>query len=202
MLSSALTGYLLGSLPTGYLLGRWFGGVDLRAVGSQNVGATNMYRASGLRLGLAVMAIDIVKGGLAVMLALRDAATESAAVAAGVAAGVAAVTGHVYPVWLRGHGGKGVATACGAFVLLAPLATAVGGAAFALTVWVTRLVSLGSIVASVALPVATAAGGYSRAIVWGATLTSALVLWRHRANVVRLWRGTERRLGRTSREHA
>lgn len=196
LLTSAIGGYLLGSLPAGYVLGRWLGGVDLRAVGSRNVGATNMYRSSGLGLGLAVMALDVVKGAAAVWLALRDAASETTA----VVAGVAAVAGHVYPVWLKGQGGKGVATACGAFAILAPVATVIAGLAFALTVWVSRLVSLGSVVAGVTLPLATAIGATASPVVWGAALTSSLVLWRHRSNLARLWRGTERRLER--RRHA
>lgn len=194
--SGAVAGYLLGSLPVGYVLGRWFGGVDLRVVGSRNVGATNMYRSTGLGLGLAVMAIDVAKGATAVLLALREAASDTPA----LAAGVAAVAGHVYPFWLKGHGGKGVATACGAFAILAPLATAIAGATFALTVWASRLVSLGSVVASVTLPLATAASGATGPIVWGAMLTSSLVLWRHRSNLGRLRQGTERRLERRNRD--
>jgi acyl phosphate:glycerol-3-phosphate acyltransferase len=113
--------------------------VDLRAVGSRNVGATNMYRASGPRLGAAVMALDMAKGALAVAVTSAAVADANA-----VAAGVAAVAGHIYPVWLRGHGGKGVSTACGAFLLLAPFAAAVAAAAFVVTVWATRIVSAGS----------------------------------------------------------
>lgn len=198
VLTSALGGYLLGSLPAGYVLGRWLGGVDLRAVGSRNVGATNMYRSSGLALGLVVMALDVAKGAAATWLAFRAAANETAA----VVAGVAAVAGHVYPVWLRGHGGKGVATACGAFAILAPFSTAIAGLAFALTVWASRVVSLGSVVASVTLPLATAIGATARPVAWGAALTSALVLWRHRSNLTRLWRGTERPLERNTSRHA
>lgn len=133
MILSALAGYAIGSLPLGYLAGRRWGGVDLRAVGSRNVGATNMYRVSGPRLGVAVMALDMAKGALAVALTAAMVADADP-----VAAGVSAVAGHVYPVWLRGHGGKGVATACGAFALMAPLATAAAAAGFALTVALDR----------------------------------------------------------------
>lgn len=197
MIASAVAGYAIGSLPLGYLAGRRWGGVDLRAVGSQNVGATNMYRTSGPRLGVAVMVLDVAKGALAVALsatALTDAAP--------VAAGVAAVAGHVYPIWLRGHGGKGVATACGAFALLAPVATAVAALAFVVTVFATRVVSAGSLAASVTLPVAAAITGATPAILWGSVMACLLIVWRHRGNLTRLRRGTERRLRRKGLPHA
>lgn len=197
MILSACTGYAVGSLPLGYLAGRRWGGVDLRAVGSRNVGATNMYRVSGPRLGVAVMILDMAKGALAV--ALTSAAVEGADP---VAAGVAAVAGHVYPIWLRGHGGKGVATACGAFALLAPVATLVAAVAFALTVALTRVVSAGSLIASVALPVAAALTGAATAVVWGSALAGLLIVWRHRGNLARLRRGTEHRLARRGMPHA
>jgi acyl phosphate:glycerol-3-phosphate acyltransferase len=197
MILAALAGYAIGSLPLGYLAGRRWGGVDLRAVGSRNVGATNMYRVSGPRLGAAVMALDMAKGALAV-------AVTSSAMSAGdpVAAGVGAVAGHIYPIWLRGHGGKGVATACGAFALLAPLATAVAALAFALTVWATRVVSAGSLIASVSLPAAAALSGVAPAVAWGSAVAGALIIWRHRGNLARLWRGTEHRLARRGMPHA
>jgi len=196
MILSVVAGYAIGSLPLGYVAGRRWGGVDLRAVGSRNVGATNMYRASGPRLGVAVMALDIAKGALAVALSsavLFDASP--------VAAGVGAVAGHIYPVWLRGHGGKGVATACGAFALLAPLATALAVLAFAVTVWATRVVSAGSLIASVTLPVAAALTGAGAATAWGGVVAGALIVWRHRGNLARLRRGTERRLARKRIPH-
>lgn len=197
MILSALAGYAIGSLPLGYLAGRRWGGVDLRAVGSRNVGATNMYRVSGPRLGVAVMILDMAKGALAV--ALTSAVVESPVP---VAAGVAAVAGHVYPVWLRGHGGKGVATACGAFALLAPLATLAAALAFAGTVALTRVVSAGSLAASVTLPAAAALTGAAAPIVWGSVLAGLLIVWRHRGNLARLRRGTEHRLARKGMPHA
>lgn len=197
MMLSALVGYAIGLLPLGYVAGRRWGGVDLRAVGSRNVGATNMYRVSGARLGLAVMALDMAKGALAVALASAMIAEAMPA-----AAGVGAVAGHVYPLWLRGHGGKGVATACGAFALLAPLATALAAVAFALTVWTTRVVSVGSLVASVTLPAAAALTGAGPATVGGGLVAGALIVWRHRGNLARLRRGTEQRLARSRSPHA
>jgi len=197
MILSACAGYAIGSLPLGYLAGRRWGGVDLRAVGSRNVGATNMYRVSGPRLGVAVMILDMAKGALAV--ALTSAAVEGADP---VAAGVAAVAGHVYPVWLRGHGGKGVATACGAFALLAPIATLAAALAFALTVALTRVVSAGSLVACVMLPAAAALTGAAAPVVCGGALAGLLIVWRHRGNLARLRRGTEHRLARRGIPHA
>lgn len=197
MILSALVGYAIGSLPLGYVAGRRWGGVDLRAVGSRNVGATNMYRVSGVRLGVAVMALDMAKGALAVALSWATLAE-----AVPVAAGVGAVAGHVYPVWLRGHGGKGVATACGAFVLLAPLATAMAAVTFAVAVWTTRVVSAGSLVACVTLPAAAALTGATATTVWGGVAAGALIVWRHRGNLSRLKRGTERRLARKGVPHA
>lgn len=194
---AACAGYAIGSLPLGYLAGRRWGGVDLRAVGSRNVGATNMYRVSGPRLGVAVMILDMAKGALAV--ALTSAVVDGADP---VAAGVAAVAGHVYPIWLRGHGGKGVATACGAFALLSPLATVAAALAFATTVVATRLVSAGSLIASVTLPAAAALTGAAAAVVWGSALAGLLIIWRHRGNLARLRRGTEHRLARRGVPHA
>lgn len=191
MIAAAIGGYAIGSLPLGYLAGRRWGGVDLRAVGSHNVGATNMYRVSGPRLGLLVMALDVVKGAFAVMLA---SAWWAMTPQDPVVAAVAAVAGHVYPVWLRGRGGKGVATACGAFAVLAPLATLAAALVFVVAVWTTRLVSAGSLAASLTLPSMAAASGAAPAVVWGSVVAAALIVWRHRGNVLRLWRGTERRL--------
>lgn len=190
MIAAALAGYVIGSLPLGYVAGRRLAGVDLRRVGSQNVGATNMYRVSGPRLGLLVMLLDVAKGAGAVALA----SSWLVAPVDPVVAGVAAVAGHVYPVWLRGRGGKGVATACGAFAVLAPLATLLAAGLFALTVVSTRVVSAGSIVAAVSLPSLAVILRGESAVVAGAAVTALLILWRHRGNLARLWRGTERRL--------
>lgn len=187
LLPAILIGYAIGSFPIGYLLAHRTRGVDLRRVGSGNVGATNVYRASGLRMAIAVMLADAGKGAGAVL--LSDGGV------AGVAAGIAAVVGHIYPVWLGFRGGKGVATASGVFSVLSPVATAIAAAAFAITVAQTRLVSLGSIVATVLLPVIVWLTPSLRAVDIGATIVSALILFRHRGNMVRLWTRTERALG-------
>lgn len=182
-----LIGYAVGSLPIGYLVSQRARGVDLRRVGSGNVGAANVYRTSGLPMAIAVMIADVGKGAAAVLLAGGGSA--------GVVAGVAAVVGHVYPVWLGFRGGKGVATASGVFGVLSPVPTAIAAAAFAITVARTRYVSLGSIVATVLLPVVEWLTPGLRAIDIGATVAAALILFRHRGNMARLWSRTERALG-------
>ena len=187
LLPSLLIGYLIGSLPIGYLVTHTTRGVDLRRAGSGNVGAANVYRTSGLRIAIAVMLADAGKGAAAVLL--------SGGGSHSVAAGVAAVIGHIYPVWLGFKGGKGVATASGAFTLLSPLPAAIAAAAFAITVYRTRFVSLGSIVATVLLPVLQWLTPGFRAVDIGATIAAALILFRHRANMLRLWSRTERALG-------
>ena len=195
LLPSIVIGYLVGSLPIGYLLTQGTRGVDLRRVGSGNVGATNVYRTSGLGMAIGVMLADAGKGAAAVLLGGGPSTSLGAGGVSAVAAGVAAVAGHVYPVWLGFRGGKGVATASGAFGVLSPLPTAIAAAAFALTVYRSRFVSLGSIVATIVLPIVEWLTPGLRAVDVGATLAAALILFRHRGNMARLRSGTERAMG-------
>ena len=182
--------YLIGSVPFALILARRLGTADLRRIGSGNLGAANVLRTSGVRAGLTVMLLDVAKGAGSVMLAQRfDAGTVTAA------AGLAAIVGHVFPLWLRFRGGKGVATACGVFSVLTPLAIGPTLAVFLSTVWISRYISVGSIVASVALPPIAYATG-SPAPVLGATVAaSTLILIRHRTNLARVLAGTEQRIG-------
>src|SRR5687767_113449 len=139
-------GYLTGSVPFAFLLARRVG-IDVRVAGSGNVGAANVLRTTGAWRGAAVMALDVAKGAAAVLLAsVTNAGVTLTAIAA-----AAAVVGHIYPVWLRFHGGKGVAVAAGVFAILTPLATAVAAGLFLVIVSITRYVSLGSIAATLAL---------------------------------------------------
>ena len=193
LLPAILIGYLIGSLPIGYLVTQGTRGIDLRRAGSGNVGAANVYRTSGLGIAIGVMLADAGKGAAAVLLA--GGGSGSAGSITSVAAGAAAVAGHVYPVWLGFRGGKGVATASGVFSVLSPLPTAIAAAAFALTVYRSRFVSLGSIVATLVLPVAEWLTPGLPAVDIGATLVAALILFRHRGNMARLWSRTERALG-------
>jgi glycerol-3-phosphate acyltransferase PlsY len=186
-----LLGYGVGSLPLGYLVANRAKGIDLRRVGSGNVGAANVYRTAGLAAAIVVVLVDVAKGASSVFFAARL----TTGAADPVAAGVAAIIGHVYPVWLRFHGGKGVATACGVFWMLAPLATALSATLFVIVVWVSRYVSLGSIIAMLALPPLAWLTDNSIPVVIGAGVAAILIVRRHHPNLSRLQHGIERRLG-------
>jgi acyl phosphate:glycerol-3-phosphate acyltransferase len=190
LLPAILIGYLIGSLPIGYLVTQGTRGIDLRRAGSGNVGAANVYRTSGLGIAIGVMLADAGKGAAAVLLGSAAAGS-----IAPMAAGVAAVVGHVYPVWLGFRGGKGVATASGVFSVLSPLPTAIAAVAFVLTVYRSRFVSLGSIVATLVLPIVEWLTPGPQAVDIGATIVAAVILFRHRGNMARLWSRTERALG-------
>ena len=139
--------YLIGSIPFALLLARRWGAADLRQVGSGNLGAANVLRASGVTAGVLVAALDIAKGAASVLVAERL----SGGMAVPAAAGFAAIVGHVYPVWLRFRGGKGVATACGVFSILTPSAVPPALAVFLAGVWLTKHISVGSVLASLRL---------------------------------------------------
>ncbi len=186
-----LAAYLLGSIPFALVLARRFGTSDLRTIGSGNLGAANVMRASGVMPGVLVAVLDLAKGAASVALAQRvrpDGATAALA-------GLAAILGHTYPVWLRFKGGKGVATACGVFSVLTPTVVPPVLAIFLATVAVTKYVSLGSLLATLALPPIAYAIGSPPPAVWAAIAASAVILFRHRSNVMRLRTGTERRIG-------
>jgi glycerol-3-phosphate acyltransferase PlsY len=183
--------FALGSIPFGLILVR-LRGVDIRTVGSGNIGATNVLRSQGKALGILTLGLDLVKGLAPVLLALRVAPEPPWVVPA---TAVAAVLGHCFSPWLRGRGGKGVATGLGVFLGMAPLATLVVLAAFIAVVARTRYVSLGSIVAALGMPVAVAAMGYPWPAAVAAAVTGVVITARHRDNVVRLLKGRESRLG-------
>jgi glycerol-3-phosphate acyltransferase PlsY len=186
-----LAAYGIGSMPFAWLLARRWGTLDLRRVGSGNLGAANVFRASGAAAGVIVALLDVAKGAASVVLADRLGGGGATA----AAAGMAAIVGHVYPVWLRFRGGKGVATACGVFAVLTPAAAGPALAVFVGTVWVTKYVSLGSVLASLALPPIAYAIGSPAPVVAAACAACALIVFRHRSNVSRLRTGSERRLG-------
>jgi glycerol-3-phosphate acyltransferase PlsY len=183
-------GYLAGSIPFAFLAGR-VRGIDVRQIGSGNVGATNVLRTSGVAAAVCVMLLDIAKGAGAV----RWVSALGTGGSAPALAGLAAVVGHIYPVWLRFRGGKGVATAAGAFSVLTPMAMLPAVLLFVITVWLTRFVSLGSLVATVALGPIAASLGAPPSVVLAAVLAAALIVFRHRSNIRRLRAGTERRVG-------
>lgn len=186
-----IVGYLVGAIPFAFLLTRQFGSTDLRYVGSGNAGAANVFRATNGSMAVIVIALDVGKGCAVVLLAKSMGFSD--AVVASVA--TAAVVGHVFPVWLKFGEGKGVATACGGFWVLAPQATVLAVATFAVMVLLTRYVSLGSIAASITLIVAVYQTGESPFIVGSAIGVGGLVLYRHRVNMLRLREGSERRFG-------
>ena len=190
-MAAIILAYLIGSIPFALLLARRFGAIDLRRVGSGNLGAANVMRASGLTAALLVVVLDMTKGAASVWLVARD----HAGAALPAAAGFAAIIGHVYPLWLRFRGGKGVATACGVFAVLTPLAVPPALAVFVAVVWLTKYISLGSVVASIALPPLAYALGSPAPAVAAAAAAAALIVFRHRSNVLRLRTGTEHRLG-------
>ena len=193
-LSIAALSYLLGSIPFGYLLVRIFRGEDVRSAGSGNIGATNVARRSPV-LGMATLLLDAGKGFAAVLLAKSLFANHSKLLL--ILAAVFAVLGHLFPVWLKFRGGKGVATGFGSFVLIAPKSILCMVGIFVVIVAIFRYVSLGSVVAAALFPI----------LAWGLheyvearellllVATSLLIIWKHRQNLRRIAAGTESKLG-------
>jgi glycerol-3-phosphate acyltransferase PlsY len=180
--------YLAGSIPTGVLLART-AGVDVRAQGSGNVGATNVARTVGKKLGILTLAGDLLKGLAPVLLARS---LEIGSVAVGLVA-VAAIFGHVFSVFLNFQGGKGVATGFGVLLGLAPAAALIPLAVFAGAFSLSRIVSLSSIAAAASAPLALLLIGYPSPTVLAAFATAVLIISRHRDNISRLMAGTEQR---------
>jgi glycerol-3-phosphate acyltransferase PlsY len=191
LFTAIAVGYLLGSVPFAFVLSRRWRGIDIRRTGSGNVGAANVLRTSGVIAAVVVMVLDACKGAGSVLLVQRWAAGD----AAPAAAGLAAIIGHIYPVWLRFRGGKGVATAAGVFSILTPWVMLPVVSVFVITVWLTRFISLGSIAATVALgPLAYAFHAPDWFVV-AAVAAAGVIVFRHRENLARVWSGTERRIG-------
>ena len=189
-LAALVFGYALGSIPFGLMFSWAAGAGDVRKIGSGNIGATNVLRTGKRWAAAATLICDGGKGAVAVLLA----ASQHGVVAA-VFAGLGAFLGHVFPVWLRFRGGKGVATACGVFSVLTPLAVPPALVIFFVTAWATKYISLASVLATIALPpIAYAMGSPAPAVV-AAFGAAAIIVFRHRSNLVRLRTGSERRLG-------
>ncbi|HEX4823158.1 MAG TPA: glycerol-3-phosphate 1-O-acyltransferase PlsY [Candidatus Polarisedimenticolaceae bacterium] len=182
-------GAVLGSVPFAWIVHRLATGRDLRREGSGNPGAANVQRSAGTAWGLAALVLDAGKGAAAVAVAGGLAGRE-----ASIAAAAAAVVAHVFSPWLSGRGGKGVATAAGAYAVLAPAAAASALAAFAVVLLATRLLSLASVAGALVLPLAAWAAGNARATILAATLVAVLIAWRHRENFARMRRGEEPRV--------
>jgi len=190
----ALASYLLGSIPTGYLLVRLTGKKDVREFGSRSTGATNVLRVGGWKTALPVAVVDVLKGFLPVLLALKTTADPAFA----AFCGLLAVVGHCFPVWIGFRGGKGVATSLGAYAAIAPAACLACVGLFLLVAGLTRYVSLGSILGSLAFPAIVRARGGPGAVAAVGLAIAALVVFQHRGNIGRLIAGEERKLGERS----
>lgn len=186
-----IAAYLTGAVPFAYILVRWTTGTDIRECGSGNVGATNALRSSKVA-GIVTLACDAGKGALAVGLAQQFGTATWVA----MMAGVLAIVGHAFPVFLGFRGGKGVATGCGAFLLLAPYAVLAVFALFVAVVALSRTISLGSITSAAVFPIFALLFGYGLPVVWGCVLGSMLIIARHHGNIRRILRGEESKLTR------
>jgi len=187
--------YLAGSIPAAYLAGKLFRGIDLREHGSKNLGATNVYRTLGWKYAIPVGLVDIAKGAVPVLVFAPQA---SASQLFALACGVAAIVGHVFSVFVRFRGGKGVATAAGVMLGLAPMALGVALATWVVILRLSGYVSLASIAAAAVFPLAVylLERPDRPEILWLDALLAAAIIWLHRANIRRLLNGTESRFGR------
>lgn len=203
--------YLFGSIPFGYVIVRFTQGADVRETGSGGTGATNVSRRAGKGAGVVTLLLDALKGAVAVVIAkmilglpivgetTQPFATVGTAYWWLAAAAVAVILGHIFPIWLRFRGGKGVATGVGVFLMLAPVALVFAAIVFGLTVWRTRYVSLGSMLAAVSIPLFVVLlnfvwpSKFLIPIVAAACAGSLLIVFAHRQNIERLLEGTESR---------
>lgn len=187
-------GYLCGSIPFGLLLTRLGGAGDIRTIGSGNIGATNVLRTGRKGLAIATLLLDLAKGAVAVCVARVISPDDM------IVAGTMAVIGHLYPVWLRFRGGKGVATLMGVALAWNWLFGLIYALIWIGTIAATRISSLGGLLAAISLPVAAAFIGPGELLPAAAAL-AVLVLWRHRDNIRRLLSGTEPRIGRAATDN-
>ena len=186
-----LAAYLLGSVAFSVLIARWVGGIDIRAHGSGNAGATNTLRVLGPGPAAAVFVLDVLKGVVSVLAAKWLVPGEAWA---HMAAGLAAVAGHNWPVWFRFRGGKGIATTIGVVATLMFLPGLAAGIVGILAIVLTRYVSLGSLLFAGLLPLSVLLFGRPAELVWGSLVIAALAWYRHRGNLAKLVRGEERRI--------
>jgi glycerol-3-phosphate acyltransferase PlsY len=182
--------YLIGAIPTGLLLTRLTGGGDIRSVGSGNIGATNVYRTAGRKLGILTLIGDALKGLLPVLVAATLLSYSDERLGA---VAIAAFIGHCYPVYIGFKGGKGVATALGIYLVLSPLAVLGAFLVFAGLLWKWRYVSLGSICAAASIPLLVYLVERSVPLLLATLVISGIVILRHRSNISRLINGTENR---------
>jgi len=202
--TTCVLAYLVGSLPTGFLVGK-ARGIDIRTVGSGNIGATNAFRALGRSAGSAVLLADALKGWMAVVLLPQlvfgmfkippNSATREYHQ---ILAGIAVVLGHNYTCWLKFKGGKGIATSAGVLIALVPSALLIILVIWLVVFGLSRYVSLASLVASFALPIAVWISGYSVLLIIVTACMGTLAIYKHRSNIKRLLNGTENRFGSRS----
>jgi len=186
----AVFSYIIGSIPSGLILGRLFWHTDLRAHGSRNIGATNAWRTLGKGAGIAVFIADCIKGQAGVLLGLSLPGTPIAA----VIGGLFAIIGHSFSLFLRFHGGKGVATSLGVLTMLMGNVTLIVFVLWFTIVYMTRYVSLGSVVAGVITPILAALFAYPMEYIVFTVIAALLVIVRHRENIKRLMNGTENKI--------
>lgn len=187
----SIISYFIGSIPTGVILAKYFGNVDLRNVGSGNIGATNVTRAMGKKFGAITLLGDVLKGFIPTILAVTvfDSYYWTALI------GLSAFLGHIFSIFLEFKGGKGVATALGVLLATSPLATVIGLAVFILVFVVTRYVSAGSIAAAAIIPIAVFLTKRPFPFLLLTSLISIFVIYRHFENIKRLMNGTEKKFG-------
>lgn len=197
-IAALVASYLLGAIPTSYLAGKAFKRIDLREHGSKNLGATNVYRIMGWRFAIPVGIFDVAKGAVPVLI-IGPAASDLGWFA--LLCGVMAVVGHVFSVFVGFKGGKGVATSAGVVLGLAPMAVGICIVIWAVVVWISGYVSLGSVIATSVFPALVwLLYPARRGSIWLYLLLAAVIVWMHRSNLQRLRAGTENRFGRHARQ--
>jgi len=184
----ALFGYLFGSVPTGLLLTKLFSKIDPRKMGSKNIGATNIFRTAGKRLGILTLVGDLLKGAIPVVIAIQWGESDLWI----AIAGLTPILGHIFPIFLGFRGGKGVATALGTYLVISPIAVFIECLIFAGIVWKWKFISLGSLTCATTIPILTAfIRSDSKAYFMISVIIAALILYRHQSNISRLLQGTE-----------
>ena len=203
-LLTAMAAYFLGSIPTGYIVGR-ARGIDVRTVGSGNIGATNAFRVLGKKAGTVVLVVDALKGFLAVALAPKlvyriffsTPWTDETRDYLCIIAAIVAILGHNYTCWLKFKGGKGIATTAGVLAALVPWTFLTGLVLWIAVCAITRYVSVASLAAAVSLPIITWSFGYGHRLIIVTCVMSVLAFFKHKANISRLMSGTENRIGQS-----
>lgn len=183
-----IVSYLIGAIPTGVILTRLVGGTDIRNTGSGNIGATNVYRVAGRKLGIITLLGDCLKGVIPLLIAQQGFNLTEQGIAM---VALAAFIGHCYPVYLGFKGGKGVATALGIFLILSPVSVLCVLVVFILVLWMWRYISLASVSAAATIPVPVLFFERSFSLFVATLIIVGIVIWRHRANIERLRNGTE-----------